>query len=61
MSVNEILALYRIANPRCDVCKRIVARYERTLAMCDRDRGHLEGCVLALGNRSRQSQSSPRT
>ncbi|HEY9068875.1 MAG TPA: hypothetical protein VIV61_01390 [Candidatus Ozemobacteraceae bacterium] len=46
MSVQELLALYRHAATTCSCCRRIVARYERSLTLTDSDRRHLEYCIM---------------
>lgn len=49
MSIVEVLALYRSTcsgRSACEACRRIVTRYEKTLSMSERDRHHLETCLL---------------
>ncbi|MBF0406948.1 MAG: hypothetical protein HQM10_06330 [Candidatus Riflebacteria bacterium] len=47
MSVQELVALYRIAAQGvCPSCRKIIAQYEKNLKISDSDRNHLENCVL---------------
>ncbi|MFZ2956008.1 MAG: hypothetical protein WA705_03830 [Candidatus Ozemobacteraceae bacterium] len=50
MPVQELLAIYRSCADRCQTCRRIVSRYEKTLRLSDPDRKHLEFCILHPGN-----------
>ena len=49
MSVQELMALYRISAARCADCRRIVSRYEKNLRLSEADRQHLERCILHQG------------
>ena len=48
MSAQELIALFRSSQHVCPSCRRIVARYERTLRLEDSDLAHLETCILRL-------------
>ncbi|MBF0502209.1 MAG: hypothetical protein HQM09_18860 [Candidatus Riflebacteria bacterium] len=50
MPVQELLAIYRSCADRCQTCRRIVSRYEKTLLLSELDRKHLEDCIFTPEN-----------
>ncbi|MBF0547493.1 MAG: hypothetical protein HQM08_23840 [Candidatus Riflebacteria bacterium] len=47
MSVQELVALYRLAcKSGCPSCRKIISFYEKNLKISDADRRHLEACIL---------------